>query len=455
VRFCRADRAGGEGLEGTTLGQRIRAARRSRRMTQRELGAGTLSEGFISMVEHDRARPSLATLQLLSERLGEPLTSFLSTPPPAAAQAETAVRRGEALLRQHRFSEAVEAFSAAGRPVQASRDITLRIRASLGLGQGLSGLRQFNLAKPHIDSAQALAESSGLLEWRAAAAHAQAFIAFRSRQFEEARRVLQEAIAGLGKTEDPGSETSGKLHALLGRTFVELGLPAQALESFREARAHLSRAADPSHEALLHYNVGIAHEQQGSLDRAREHLERAANLFRMHENLHLLSVAIRSLGILRLHAGELEEAKTTFEQSLHLCEQVGDDEGRAQTLVELARSQVRLGQIDQGRRTGEDALALAIRLTDEAEAARAQVVLAEAAQAQGRLDESVQRLADAVETFGRLKMAADFTRASRDLGFVLMSQGDMPGAAAHFAKALSYQHPVPVMRGWERVDEGH
>lgn len=434
-------------------------------MTQRELGAGAVSTGFISMVEHDRVKPSLATLQLLSERLGEPLTFFLNSPPTPAAQAETVVRRGEGLLRQHRFSEAVEAFSAASEPANAGGDITLNIRVRLGLGQGLTGLRQFDLARAHVDVALALAESSSLPEWRAAAAHAQAFIAFRSRRLEEARRVLQEAIDRVGHAPNPsgsgsghagvsGREISGKLHALLGRTFVELGLPAQALESFREARAHLSLAADPSHEALLQYNIGIAHEQQGSLDRAKEHLERAAELFRLHENLHLLSVAIRSLGILHLHAGNAEAARSALQHSLHLSEQVGDDEGRAQTLVELARSHVRLGQIDQGRRASEDARALAMRINDDAEVARAEVVLAEAAQAQGLLDEAAQRLAIAAETFERLKMAADFARASRDLGFVSMAQGDMAGAAAHFARALSFQHPAPLIRGWGQVDEG-
>lgn len=441
-------------MEGTTLGQKIKAARKSRQMTQRELGAGTLSEAFISMVEHDRVRPSLATLQLLSERLGEPLTAFLNSPPPPSAQAETAVRRGEALLRQHRFSEAVEAFSTAAGPANASGEVVVQIRARLGLGQGLSGLRQFDLAEPHIAAAVALARSSNLPYWRAAAAHVQAFIAFRARRFDEAREILQGAISRVAQAGETGHEILGKLYALLGRTFVELGLPAQALELFREARAHLRRAADPSHEALLHYNIGIAHEQQGSLDRAREHLERAAEMFRLQENLHLLGVTIRSLGILRLHAGELDEAQRALEQSLHLSEQVGDDEGRAQTLVELARSQVRQGRIDEGRRTGEDAHALAIRIKDDAEAARAEVVLAEAAQSQGRLEESAQRLTTAAETFARLKMTAEFARASSNLGFVFMAQGDMAGAATHFAKALSSQHLVPIVPGWGRIDEG-
>lgn len=440
-------------LEGLTLGQRLKAARLARRMTQRELGGGSLSESFISMVEHDRVKPSLATLQRLSGRLGEPLTAFLDTPPPPAEQAEVGLRRGEVLLTQHRFTEAVEAFSSVAAPAAASGNVIIQIRLELGLGQGLTGLRQFDLAERHIRSARTLAESSNLPAWVAAAAHAQGFLAFRARRFEEAREVVQDAIVR-EKESGEGGEVLGKLYALLGRTDVELGLPAQALDSFREAADRLARAADPSHQALLHYHMGIAYEQQRSLERARWHLERAADLFRLHENLHLLSVAVRSLGILHLEQGDLEGAVGALEQSLHLCAQVGDDEGRAQTLVELARAQVRKGLVDSGRRMAEEARSLAIRLHDDAESARAESALAEAARAEGRLPEATRRLLAAATTFERLKMAADFVRASRDLGFVLMAQGEMEQAAQQFARAFRTQLPIVALRGWGRTDGG-
>ena len=423
-------------------------------MTQRELGGGTLSESFISMVEHDRVKPSLATLQRLSERLGEPLTAFLDAPPPPAEQAEVGLRRGEVLLSQHQFTEAVEAFSSVAAPAKASGSVVIQIRLELGLGQGLTGLRQFDLAERHIRAARTLAESSNLPAWVAAAAQAQGFLAFRARRFEEAREVVQDAIVRLKESGEGGSEVLGKLYALLGRTDVELGLPSQALDSFREAADRLARAADPSHQALLHYHMGIAYEQRRSLERARWHLERAADLFRQHENLHLLSVAVRSLGILRLDQGDLDGAASALEQSLHLCRQVGDDEGCAQTLVELARVRVRKGQVDGGRRTAEEARALAIRLHDDAEAARAESALAEAAQAEGALPEAARRLEAAAATFERLKMAADFVRASRDLGFVLMAQGEPAQAAQQFARAFSMQHPMVALRGWGRADGG-
>jgi len=64
------------------------------------------------MIEHDRVRPSLATLGVLAERLRRPLHALIDAPPPPAELAGVVLRRAESLLRQHRFTEALEAFTA-------------------------------------------------------------------------------------------------------------------------------------------------------------------------------------------------------------------------------------------------------------------------------------------------------------------------------------------------------
>jgi len=52
-----------------TLGEKIRQARKALGMTQSALAAGELSVSFVSMVEHDKVRPSLETLRGLAGRL--------------------------------------------------------------------------------------------------------------------------------------------------------------------------------------------------------------------------------------------------------------------------------------------------------------------------------------------------------------------------------------------------
>src|SRR5256712_3068093 len=217
--------------------------------------------------------------------------------------------------------------------------------------------------------------------------------------------------------------------------------PAQALEYFREASETLVAAADPFHLGLLYFNVGVAWERQQSFDRARESLQKAAELFTVHENVRLLSMVKRSLGMLHLEQGALAAARADLEDSLRLAGQSGDDEGTAQTLVELARLRARDGDPAGAQRAAEDAATLAARIRDEAEGARAKAALADALGAAGRWDDAADRYQEAVVAFQALGMTGEVIRVCRDLGFLWMRL-EKPEQAAHwFAQALALQGP--------------
>lgn len=430
-----------------TLGEKVRAARKALGMTQRQLGAGSLSVSFISMLEHNRVQPSLATLRTLAERLGQPLGFLLESAQSPVERAEAEIARGEALLRQHRFTEALEAFSSVAGIVERRSNTPLRVRCELGLGQALAGLRQFELAEPHLRTAAEVAESTTDLSLVGAAANALGFLAFRERRYDQAREIFQAGVDRLRRG-SVGGETVGRLLANLGRVYVELGLPAQALEYCRQAAEALQQTVDPSYRGLLYFNMGIACERQQSFEQARWYLERAAELFAVHENLHLLSLVKRSLGILYLETGALSDARGALDQSLRLARQTEDDEGIAQTLVEMARLKVIEGEPGPAREAAEEAAQLAARIADTAEAARAHAVLAAAFNQEGRLNEAAAGYETAIATFERLGMTDDLARAYRDLGFVLMAKGDTAAAASQFARAFQLQRqPANTPRG--------
>src|SRR5438552_1296103 len=188
-----------------------------------------------------------------------------------------------------------------------------------------------------------------------AAANAMGFLAFRQRRFAQAHEIFHEALQRLAAAGLQRTEVYGKLLANLGRVCVELGLPAQALDYFRQAAETLAAAADPFHLGLLYFHVGVAWERQHSFDRAREFLQRSAELFAVHENIRLLGMVKRSLGMLHLEEGALAAAQEELDASLRLAGQCGDDEGMAQTLVELARLRARGGDAGGALRAAEDA----------------------------------------------------------------------------------------------------
>ena len=76
-----------------TMGQRIKAARQAAGLSQRELAGEDLTRNMLSSLEHDTANPSVATLRLLSQRLGKPISYFLGEDGPT--QAVAAFEAGE------------------------------------------------------------------------------------------------------------------------------------------------------------------------------------------------------------------------------------------------------------------------------------------------------------------------------------------------------------------------
>jgi len=422
-----------------TLGQRIKAARRARGMTQVELGGSGLSPSYISMIEHDRVRPSLATLRVLADRLQQPLSSFLDALPAPVEEARALLARGESLLRQHRFPDALETFEAASSAVDDSVDARMRVRHGLGIGQALAGLRRFDDAEAALAAARVGAGELHDPDLIASCANALGFLAFRQRRFAEAREIFQDGLERLRAAALPEGELSGKLLSNLGRVYVELGLPAQAMDCYRLAAAALAGAADPSHRALLLFNMGIASERQGSPAQAQGYLQQAEELFRLQENQRLLGLVKRSLGILRLEQGALDQAGVDLAESLTLAQAVHDDEGTAQTLVELARLHARRGELDEARRDARAAAELARRIQDDAEVARAIAADAEALRAAGHLRAAAQRYAAAIGEVERLGMLGDLIRASRDLGFVLLRARRHEAAARQFARAFDLQ----------------
>ena len=430
-----------------TLGGKLREARKTRGMTQRDLAGDTLSVSFISMLEHDKVRPSLATLRLLAVRLGLPLGGFLESISPVLQQVQSEVQRGDSLLRQHRFTEALEALSAVAAAVERSGDLALRTRAELGRGQALAGLRQFDLAESHLRDAQGLAETGAQPDLIGAVANARGFLAFRARRFIEAREIFASGVSHLRTAGVEAGETLGKLLANLGRTYVELGFPAQAAQYHQEAAQALNQVADPTHRALLYYNMGVASERERSFELARQYFERAAELFALQENLNLLSVVERSRGILFLEQGAHVEARAALTHSLRLARETNDDEGMAQTMVELARVQAATDELPQALQTAMEAEAIAARIGDPAEIGRARAARAEVLWKEGHLREAASGYEAALAMFEQLSMREELARVHRDLGFVLMALGDTAGAAMRFARAFELQRAQAARRG--------
>ena len=113
--------------DAVSLGQRIRDLRRQRGITLREVGAAAgVSESFVSQVERGVANPSVATLRLIADTLGESMASLFVGAEATGMLVRASERKrlghpsGEEYLLTPRSAKTLEIIYSVARPGQGS-----------------------------------------------------------------------------------------------------------------------------------------------------------------------------------------------------------------------------------------------------------------------------------------------------------------------------------------------
>src|SRR5712691_779856 len=107
-------RTGDAARDAAELGERVRRLRLEARLSQTQLAAGRFSKEYVSQIERGKTRPTADTLVWIAEGLGADPT-FLASGVSSVDRYrwEALLARGEALVEQHRYEEAVQEFASA------------------------------------------------------------------------------------------------------------------------------------------------------------------------------------------------------------------------------------------------------------------------------------------------------------------------------------------------------
>ena len=99
-----------------SLGQKIRRLRRERKMTQVDLGQGTVTASMISQIEADRALPSAALLKDIADRLGVDISYFESDMSVKSEQNQM-YRRARNLMDKDQYEDALPLLLSVASPI--------------------------------------------------------------------------------------------------------------------------------------------------------------------------------------------------------------------------------------------------------------------------------------------------------------------------------------------------
>lgn len=400
-----------------TLGERLRAARHERGLSQAQLAGDELTKGFISQVESGLVRPSLRSLQVIATRLGKSLDYFLGDQVISSAKratfhmlsAQAAVERSDWDAVRASADAVLEQDPTAPERAKALRLIAL---ADLSTGRREAAFDRVQEALGMLQPSADPDEYAQLLFVRAMNYSALGQLVAATESYEAARRIVDEH-----EVSDP--RLRSRILVALGTMYRRLHRTAKALSAYDAALALASRNSELALAARGYMGVAVSLYDAGELDGAISNYERALELFERVSDTSFELMVTQSLAAVHLERGDVGVARDLALRAVERGRAVGDQRSAAVATVVLAR--VALAE-------GRAAEALA-------SAQRAERVLATAGDDRQR--------ADALRVIGAAHDVLDDARASEQAYVESIAvlervgdQADLSAVAAEFAQKL-------------------
>jgi len=431
----------------STIGRRVRALRRSLRLTQSELADGRFSKEYVSQIERGTSRPTGETLEWLAERLGTD-RAYLEHGVSSShlERAEAAIADGEQLVESHRPDDALRAFRAARRllPEGMPRDLAFRTAKGEAWAHVRSG--DVDSALAALEDAAELTVTSGFTDLdRAEVVFMVGVARYSQSRVADAVVLLDEALRLAESSESPSDRVRSDILHWRSRCHRRNRDWVAAQEDSDRALELAEAAADPRRTADALFQASLVAQRQGRWILSRAQAERSRALF------HELGDRATEARLLNNLAG-LEHLLGRPERALELL-------GRAfEIFVELdlrvdagyvcsSRAAIQLEGLEPELAEAQARRALELlegRADHLEEIGTAQVTLGRALTAQGRLDEAEPWILAAGATFERARSPSYRSDAWLAEGDVRSHRGDLAAAAELYRRAaLALMDPDP------------
>jgi tetratricopeptide (TPR) repeat protein len=302
-------------MDPAELGQRLRAARLAKGMTQGELAGAEVSIGYISRIESGQRRPNGKVLAELAGRLGTSVEQLLRGVAPRELDeirltldfAELSLESGEPAEALARAAEGLERAEAASLDDMAERGRYLHARA-------LEGLGRLDDAIIELESL-ATRTSTGLLQAKAGIALSRCLR--ESGDLGKAIDTAEGVLERLAESKLDSTDEAVQLTVTLAAAYFERGDAGQAVRVCRRAVAKAETVGSPTARASAYWNASLMEAESGAVRDAIPLAERALALLGEGQDARNLARLRTQLGVMQLHVDppQVPEAQHNLEQA--------------------------------------------------------------------------------------------------------------------------------------------
>jgi CHAT domain-containing protein len=229
-----------------------------------------------------------------------------------------------------------------------------------------------------------------------------------------------------------------------GRELYKAQHFSEAATVWRQAAEVYQTQKDELNQAMLLSYLSLAYQQLGQLPKASEAITSSLKLLQVEQEkgsapnrAQILAQALNTQGSLQLAQGQAEQAVTTWQRAATTYAQVGDEEGRMGSLINLAQAQQVLGFYLPARKTlasVEQALQSQQDLQLKTTGLRS---LGNVLQSIGEVDKSQQVLKQSLAIAQQLNSPQNLSATLLSLGNTARMQKDTKAALTYYQQAAT------------------
>ena len=421
------------------LGERVRRLRIDAGLSQTQLAAGRFSKEYVSQIERGKTRPTPDTLVWLGERLGAD-TEFLATGVSSVDRYrwEAALARGEALVEQRRYDEAVLEFETS---LEAARELGVAEPRRAGARRDSPG-RGWSSASSRPRSSSC----SMPAPWpraRASSDVERADILFRLgvcryklSSIATAAGLLDEALLLAERSGHPCDRLRAEILLWRSRCYRHQRDYLAARENVERALELAEALNDPATAANAYFQASLVADREGHPGLARSYAERARSRYEEIADRAMVGRLLNNLGAFTHLLGKSEEAVEYLKDALRVLLDQGSDVEAAHVVCSLAEIHLGMGRFEDAESEARTSLdLLGDRVDYIQEIGTAQLALGRSLMEQDRLDEAQDILRAADRSFEQLASAGHRASAWIALGDLASKRDDDRGAAGLYRRA--------------------
>jgi tetratricopeptide (TPR) repeat protein len=420
------------------LGEKIRDARKALHMTQKNLAGDHFSAAFISQVERNVITPSLASLSIIAERLGHPVSHFLESDlRDRQNEVDLLINLGKVYTARGDLPQAADNLARASEiavEIHDSRRVATAAKHA-AVVEFYSGA--YDAALERFREAAGLFRTEGVFDEVASCTFSLGSVCHFKHDYEQAIEHYLDCLAQINLLDLRDVPFKVKVLGNLGNAYCRIGDYEQGTMYHEQALALSADVQDFLQMGQNYMSLSLIYRDGGQLDRALDYSQRGLEIFESLENFRFLATLHVNIGIINADKGQWEEAAAHYREAIHISQRTGSRRNQAYACTELAKYHRHRGETDQATECCQQSLELLSADGDDLEIARIHQVLGLIARDRKDFATAVRESMQAADLLRSTNSPQELANVLYDLGELLMQTGDKEGALSHYQQALA------------------